>query len=475
MSERFERRWTLERLAWTEHQLAARHTFGEHTFSTSWWYPDVDLRSLDRRFGRRFMERVHLHTALFEGMKLTSLRPSEIDLGPYRALHTEALERLMRAVFDGVWAQWRYENDLPDERLPRFAHAPAASRGEPIARPSRARESLLFCGGGKDSLVAMKLFERAGEPFATFGYASSVYGSSAAQFALLDGLLNSCATIRRHRQAVLEDFSESLALALLGPSVSVRTTTACETPASVFAAIPIALDRGYQSMVLGHEASANRPNLRWSRTGEEINHQWGKSLAAEALLDEYVRAELVTDLSTFSALMPLHDVLIFELARRDEALVYRTHSCNVRKPWCKRCPKCAYVWLGMRAHLASPATTDEMFGEDLLEAPENDGHFRALVGLTEHTPFECVGMVEESRLAVALMGARGLLGPRGRALFHELGPSVSMPVPSELLRAHVDSSRMPPALRARIEPLLREAEEGARRRIIDALGDERQG
>jgi hypothetical protein len=220
-------------------------------------------------------------------------------------------------------------------------------------------------------------------------------------------------------------------------------------------------------MVLGNEASANRGNLRWSATGEEVNHQWGKSLEAEALLDDYLRRELVPDLGMFSVLMPLHDVLIFELARLDERAVASTHSCNVRKPWCARCPKCAYVWLGLRAHL-SRETVDGMFREDLLEVPENESHFRALCGLGEHTPFECVGRVEESRLALALCAARGLLGPRGNALFEALPkPAV---IPPEVLTAAMDHARIPRAFAARIAPSMHAAQSSARARIAATLG-----
>jgi hypothetical protein len=462
------RAFVIERLARARHQLVIAYRLGSLSFSTTYWYPDVDLLALEARFGADFMERVHLHTALFEGAKLTSLRPDAIDLGPYARHHTLAMESLFRAIHRGVWAQWRYENDLPFEPLAPFTSEPVADHGEPITdRAGLTNEALLFCGGGKDSLVAMKLFERAGIPFASLGYASNVYGPAAPQFALLDALLDHSAATKRHRQVVIDDFTDAPVLALYGEEFGAKTITAAETPSSVFAAVPIALAGGYSHMVLGNEASANRGNLRWSATGEEVNHQWGKSLEAESLLDDYLRRELVRDLGMFSVLMPLHDVLIFELARLDERAVASTHSCNVRKPWCGRCPKCAYVWLGLRAHL-SRETVDGMFREDLLEVSENEDHFRALCGLGEHTPFECVGRVDESRLALALCGARGLLGPRGSALLALQPQPVS--VPAEVLTAALDHARIPTAFAERIAPSMLAAQTAARARIAHALG-----
>lgn len=452
----------IERVAWKRHQLTLRYRFDGYAFATSYWYPDVDLDALDARFGRSWMERVHVHTALFEAAKISSLRADEVDLGPYAAHATEALARLFERVHHGVWAQWRYENDLPHERSPRL-RVGASTALAPLQRAaSEAPTALAFCGGGKDSLVAMKLLERAGVPFASLGYASSVYGPTAPQFALLDRLLDQCAPVRRHRQVVLDDFSEAPVIECVGAPRGSRSITACETPSSVFAALPVALAHGYGQMIFGNEASANRGNLFWNRTGEEVNHQWGKSLEAEALLDEYVRRELVSDLRVFSVLMPLHDVLIFELLRRDERSAPATHSCNVQKPWCRRCAKCAYVWLGMRAHLEDPATTDAMFGEDLLEAPENEAHFRALAGLQTHTPFECVGRVEETRVALALLAARGLLGPRGRALLAE---TPAQPVLDELVRPAIERSRIPAELARALGPTLDAAGQSARARL----------
>jgi hypothetical protein len=82
----------------------------------------------------------------------------------------------------------------------------------------------------------------------------------------------------------------------------------------------------------------------------------------------------------------------------------------VRKPWCRRCAKCAYVWINSKAWLPWDVV-DSMFGRsDMLNEPANQEHFRRLLGLTAHTPFECVGGVDETRLAFALAHRRGLRG-----------------------------------------------------------------
>lgn len=169
-----------------------------------------------------------------------------------------------------------------------------------------------------------------------------------------------------------------------------------------------------------------------------------------------------------SVLMPLHDVVIFSLLRRDEQALPATHSCNVKKPWCRRCPKCAYVWLGYRAHLPA-ATVAAMFPEDLLEVPDNEGSFHDMMGLGAHTPFECIGQIEESRLALLLCRARGLLGPRGRALADRLPPLDLPAVLDRFLRVDLDGSRLPASLAAAVAPQMHAAAAEARARITDTL------
>ena len=143
---------TIESITWSEHQLVMRFSLDELAFSTVYWYPDTDLLGLERRFGRGLVERMFVHAALFEVNKIASLRPRILDLGSYARYHTVALERLWTTVFHKVWAQWRYENDLPHEGPPRWASAAVADGKRPGCRDRDAGEMLLFCGGGSHRL-----------------------------------------------------------------------------------------------------------------------------------------------------------------------------------------------------------------------------------------------------------------------------------------------------------------------------------
>jgi hypothetical protein len=442
--------------------LGASCSIDDLRFHVTVWYEDVDLNALAREHGDELLERLAVHIALFQLNAVASLRPDAIALGPYARHLTPELVTLWETVFARVWAQWRWEHQLP-EYMPVFVDRTHGLVAPPPARvPEGPVELLAFSGGGKDSLVAAKLLERAGLPFATLGYAHSIYGNAAHQHALLDRLGNATARVRAERQWVIDDILDA-PIARLRPSLGVHSIHAAETPASVFASLPIALARGYRGLVVGHEASANTGNLVWEATGEEVNHQWGKGWEAEQLLDRYVRVHLLENVRYFSVLQPIHDEVIFELLSRDAALAPLTHSCNIRKPWCGTCAKCAYVWLQMAAHLPAPVVA-ATFGENLGERPENDRWFRELLGLAEHTPFECVGGVGEARLALALAGARGALGPRLAALAGEVGP-VDVAAIARPLVGLGTAHGMPPHVAAGVMPQLADAAAAAAKRL----------
>lgn len=428
---------TLASIEIARDRIAATCTIDDLSFKVSVWYEDVDLRAVPD------IERLAFHVAMFNLNSVVSLRPDAVDVSAYGQYATPAFCALWSTVIEKVWAQWRYEHDLPGY-LPELIGARGVSTG-PRALAAGPVELLAFCGGGKDSLVALRLLERAGLPFATLGYSHSIYGAAAPQHALLDRVGNATARVRAERQWIFDDFLDApLHLRDAG------TITAAETPASVFDALPLAVARGYKHLVLAHEASANHDNLVWR--GEEVNHQWGKSFAAEQLLAEYVAAELV-DVGYWSVLQPVHDEVIFELLARDAELAPLTHSCNVAKPWCGTCAKCAYVWLQMAAHLPADIVAKTFGGRVLSELPENDHHFRELFGLTSHSPFECVGSPAEAKLALSQLRDRGRLAEYA-------GEAVD---PSPFLT--VGTHRMPADVAAAVMPILVDAAASARVRL----------
>lgn len=430
-------------------------------FHATVWYQDLDLHELAREHGEELVERLCVHVALFQLNTAASLKPDVIALGRYARYLTPELRELWSTVFRNVWAQWRWEHQLPDYHGPRFID-PVQPSARAVATKPGATELLAFCGGGKDSLVALRLLERARLPFATLGYSHSIYGPAEPQHALLERVASHTGRTRAERQWIYDDVLDSPA-AKLRPSLGVTSLLAAETPASVFAALPLALARGYRGLVVAHEHSANTGNLVWDATGEEVNHQWGKGWEAERLLDRYVNAHLLDGVRYFSVLQPISDEVIFELLSRDAQLAALTHSCNLAKPWCKTCAKCAYVWLQFAAHLPADVV-HATFGESLVERAGNARWFDELFGLAEHSPFECVGSPPEARLALELARRGGLVGPRLDAYAARIG-SVDV---AALARPYVEVHEqhgMPEHVAARVMPELRDAAASAAKRL----------
>ena len=108
--------------------------------------------------------------------------------------------------------EWRYENNLPHVKEPRFA----SKLTSPTANPVEIRQlgdeisTLVFFGGGKDSLAMSELLSKANIPFSTLSYSHSLYGRSAVQHQLNDAVIDFiyCKACH-HKLSILDDLLDS--------------------------------------------------------------------------------------------------------------------------------------------------------------------------------------------------------------------------------------------------------------------------
>lgn len=382
-------------------------------FATSIWYKDVDFTELKKDIGDDSLKRLVAHIAAFEMNKYGSLHLECIDLGDLSTYVDEPLVSLWQSIFLHVWAQWRFENGLPHDKPPRLI---ARSTGEyPLFRISGSTVgTLTFFGGGKDSFVSSHLLQMSRIPFDVLEYSNSIYGNRTEQSDVKEVAQLSSPKSNVREIAVYDDFLDSPIIEYDGETYKIHSLAAAETPASIFEAIPISLHKGYAQLALGHEKSANYPNLQWKLENmNPINHQWGKSLEAQKQIADYIQDRLVHNLTYYSTLMPLSDPAIFTLfSKLPWTQVAKAHSCNVVKPWCRRCAKCVYVWLFYLAFLDEQKVTHELFDNEVLfDITDNHETLRMLAGLKTQTPFECVGQPPESRLAIAICQKKGFNQP----------------------------------------------------------------
>jgi hypothetical protein len=350
---------------------------------------------------------------------------------------------------------WRWENELPDYRLPRPPAAVGVGTDAAIEIDEGPTPLLVLCGGGKDSLVAMRTLERAGVEYDAFVYSHSTYGRGQPQHRLVDALVAHCRPRRGHRAWVLDDALDT-PIAASYPDLGISRIVAAETVSSYWTALPVALQHGFTEVALGITRSTDEHNFVWERTGEAINYLWGMSTPAEELLHRYVRDEVVSNLTMFHLLRPIYDVTVFSLLRRDLAAVPSTHSCAQHKPWCGRCAKCLYVWMNYAAWLPSE-TVAATVDVNLFDLPENGTILRKMLGLESYKPTDCVGTVSEARLAFAMCQVRGVTGViaeeiDSRALFAELYATID-----HYAVARSPGSTYPERLREPLGALLRAA------------------
>jgi hypothetical protein len=172
-------------------------------------------------------------------------------------------------------------------------------------------------------------------------------------------------------------------------------------------AVATSLLHGLGPVVMSNESSASVPNLSWR--GHDINHQWSKGLPAEILLRDALDAHAGLADAYFSLLRGMSELHIASVFARYTAYDHVVTSCNAAfkqrdasARWCGHCPKCRFVFLALAPFTGKPRLLD-IFGGDLFEDETQLPGYRELMGIAAHKPFECVGEIEESQVALRLL------------------------------------------------------------------------
>jgi UDP-N-acetyl-alpha-D-muramoyl-L-alanyl-L-glutamate epimerase len=286
-----------------------------------------------------------------------------------------------------------YENGLGEffarNELKRFGRITVqAEAGEPLqGHPSLPDRALVLIGGGKDSLVSLDLLERAGRDIALF--AVNPKGP----------ILTSAARAARPLIAVTRTLDPEMIR--LGSQPGYYNGHVPSTAINSMIASLAALLYGFGSIVLSNERSASEGNLVFD--GREANHQYSKSLDFEANIRSVLSSATGGALSYFSLLRPYSEARIAALFARSTRFDDVFSSCNRNfrlaghegDLWCGKCPKCHFVFLIFAPHMPRERLL-AIFGQDVLDNPDNIGPYRELTGLSGHKPWECVGEILEA-------------------------------------------------------------------------------
>ncbi len=155
-------------------------------------------------------------------------------------------------------------------------------------------------------------------------------------------------------------------------------------------------------IAMGNEYSANEGNIEFN--GFPINHQYNKSYEFEEKFRDHIKENISGQLHFFSFLRPLYEMRIVKIFADYKKYFNVFVSCNryiSRGEWCKECEKCAFIYLALFPFISREELIS-IFGEDMLLRPIIRKH---IISMTQDKikPWECVGVKEECKMALALM------------------------------------------------------------------------
>lgn len=296
-------------------------------------------------------------------------------------------------------AQHAYRHDLPHLLELDLIDQPGADAVALVDPDFDDRPPLVAVGGGKDSIVSIEVLRSASLDPTLFAISRTPLLAQVMELAELP-MLTVSRVLDSRVAPILRDggYKGHAPVTALNSLIGVVTSVL----------------HGLGPLVLSNERSASASNLVWH--GHEVNHQWAKGVDAEDLLREAIRSHAGLPGASFSLLNGMSELHIAQLFSRITAYDSKMTSCNNAfrlfaqrtERWCHRCDKCRFVFLALAPFMARDRLVG-IVGRDLLADPElmaDPAHlegFRELLGLAGHKPFECVGEITESRVALRLL------------------------------------------------------------------------
>lgn len=248
---------------------------------------------------------------------------------------------------------------------------------------------LIPIGGGKDSNVTMEILKKYNEDSLAFRIGKNEVADECARL----GGFNDDRVVEIKR-TIDKDLLELNKRGFLNGHTPFSAVVA-------FNAYLCAYLLGKKNVALSNENSANESNV----VGENINHQYSKTIEFENDFRDYADRYLKGNVNYFSLLRPLSELQIAKLFSRYEKYHKVFKSCNVGSKsspwiWCCNCPKCLFVYSILSPFLYKDKLV-EIFGQDMFENTLLLSTFIELCGYGEIKPFECVGTYSEVRYAVS--------------------------------------------------------------------------
>lgn len=309
------------------------------------------------------------------------------------------------SVYQEGLSQFAYENELTRANL---AHFSAKEFYQPkITWPYTGSGTLVLQSGGKDSLLTATVLNKEHTPF--IGWYLS---SSNRHPAILDEIVTDLKTSIR----TIDIASLKQAATEGGLNGHVPITYIVQSLAVIQA---ILLGKSDVFVSIAHEGEEPHHHI----DDLPVTHQWSKTWAAEQAFAEYVKRYISPDIRIGSPLRHLSELRVAELFVENawDKYGHEFSSCNVANyqqgndnstlKWCGNCPKCANSYLLFAPFVDSNELKSIFNGQDLFTKPILEKTFKGLLGIDgEPKPFECIGEIDELRLAYHMAQTKGEYG-----------------------------------------------------------------
>lgn len=314
------------------------------------------------------------------------------------------IDEWQASFFDRVYqeglGQFAFENHLTRDMLAHFVADKQTSNG---GYPYAGSGILALQSGGKDSLLTATLLKDKNIDFESMFLASGDHHPKVLDHIGSDLVIDLRLIDHVGLQGALKDGAKN---------GHVPVTYIVQSLAVVQA---ILLGKNKVLTSIAHEGEEPHAHI-----GDLlITHQWSKRYASEIAFSEYVEKYISPDIQIGSPLRCYSELRVAELFIKHSwaeyghefsscnVANYRQHSDNSELKWCGDCPKCANSYLLFSAFLPASELKSLFNGQDLFDKPSLQHTFKGLLGIDNIIkPFECVGEIEELRLAYQLSQQR---------------------------------------------------------------------
>lgn len=325
--------------------------------------------------------------------------PPIIDLG---ATPVRPGERgFLRTFYVDGLGEYAYRNGLDLTGITLVGGEPAGDPATPTS-PDTPRPLIPF-GGGLDSIVTVESTRDAQPDAALF-----ILSRHGVHFEAIEGAAAVTGLpILRADQQLDEKIRRSAELGYRNGHVPVTGVLSA-------IAVLVAMLHGRDSVAMSNEWSASVGNT--TAHDRVVNHQWSKSLAFEVAFREALAGAFTPAPDYYSFLRDHSEVWVAERFAQLERYHPVFRSCNRAfhidpaqrlDHWCGSCDKCAFIDLVLAPFLGPDRMAEIFDGPEPLDNPDLAETFRTLLGISgDVKPFECVGDVDECRVAAVLAADR---------------------------------------------------------------------